>query len=223
MAAEALSMLLACGLIFSSIKKEARRIGAAKPANPRVRQLRSLSVACERGGAIRDGIQLAFPAQPRQVIFDQHAVNDRALDAVAGVIQLAHEPVFPAVAGIEISPPVAPKAFICGFPQRVRVFAARNDNRAITARTSSLTVSLPLIALRRERAVVEMDGPAARQMPRHLSRHVAFVHAFVDPFRWARQCASSAVNAVADLAGFAIFYRLSKRARVRALWEWQIS
>jgi hypothetical protein len=52
-------------------------------------------------------------------------------------------------------------------------------------------------------------------MPRHLSRHVAFVHAFVDPFRWARQCASSAVNAVADLAGFAIFYRLSKRARAR--------
>ena len=40
--------------IFVS-KKEARRIGAAKPANPRVRQLRSLSVACERGGAIRDG------------------------------------------------------------------------------------------------------------------------------------------------------------------------
>ena len=56
-------------LIFSSIKKEARRIGAAKPANPRVRQLRLLSVACERGGAIRDGIQLAFPAQPDGLIF----------------------------------------------------------------------------------------------------------------------------------------------------------
>ena len=65
-------------LIFSSIKK------GGPGSEPGI----TLSVAGERGGAKRDSLQLAFPAQPLQVVLDQHAVEHGALSNVSPFVEL---------------------------------------------------------------------------------------------------------------------------------------